>query len=85
MNIQVDQSRLTSIIKLDNCSHSSIDDGMCVMEAVAYVAGEPWSDAGDDARAAAGDAARAVLNPTVEKLRASTLVLIDRMIDVNEK
>ena len=25
-------------------SHSSIDDGMCVMEACAYVAGEPWSD-----------------------------------------
>ncbi len=25
-------------------SHDNIDDGMCVMEAVSYVAGEEWSD-----------------------------------------
>ena len=25
-------------------SHESLDDGMCVMEAVSYMAGEPWSD-----------------------------------------
>ena len=25
-------------------SHESLDEGMCVMEAVSYMAGEPWSD-----------------------------------------
>lgn len=29
---------------LDEGSHSSPDEGMCVMEAVAFVAGEPFSD-----------------------------------------
>ena len=24
--------------------HSSLEEGCCVMEAVAFVAGEPWSD-----------------------------------------
>lgn len=25
-------------------SHSSVEQGACIMEAVAFVAGEPWSD-----------------------------------------
>ena len=25
-------------------AHANLDDGLCVMEAVAYVAGEPWTD-----------------------------------------
>ena len=31
-------------LKLGYGSHEDADDGMCVMEAVAFVAGEPWSD-----------------------------------------
>ena len=31
-------------LPLSSGQHSGIEDGMCVMEAVAYVAGEPWSD-----------------------------------------
>ena len=29
---------------LDTNSHDSIEKGICVMEAVSYVAGEPWAD-----------------------------------------
>lgn len=31
-------------LTLGTGNHSSIEAGVCVMEAVAYVAGEPWSD-----------------------------------------
>jgi len=38
--------RLSEVLttSLDSGGHKNISDGMCVMEAVAYVAGEPWSD-----------------------------------------
>lgn len=36
---------LPTDLSLKRGAHSSPDDGMCVMEAVAYVAGEPHSDA----------------------------------------
>jgi hypothetical protein len=41
------QSRFEQILgrSLGEGSHSSLEDGMCAMEAVSYVAGEPWSDA----------------------------------------
>ena len=32
----------TVVLKVGN--HASIEEGMCVMEAVSFVAGEPWSD-----------------------------------------
>ena len=35
---------LSKLPPLASGSHKSINDGMCIMEAVAYVAGEPWSD-----------------------------------------
>src|SRR5690606_22525922 len=40
------QERLAEIANwpLTEGSHSSIEQGMCVMEAVAYVAGESWTD-----------------------------------------
>ena len=46
MNI-IDKDRLAAVMRapLLEGSHTSDDGGMCVMEAVAYVAGEPWSDA----------------------------------------
>lgn len=31
-------------LKLEESSHDGPEDGFCVMEAVAYMAGEPWSD-----------------------------------------
>lgn len=42
----IDETRLAAIKgrQLGKGSHSSIEHGMCVMEAVSYVAGEPWSD-----------------------------------------
>lgn len=40
------QDRLSQIagLQLEAGGHNSIDDGCCIMEAVAFVAGEPWSD-----------------------------------------
>jgi hypothetical protein len=35
---------LTAIPPLSEGAHDSPDDGMCIMEAVSYIAGEPWSD-----------------------------------------
>src|SRR6185312_16006004 len=47
MQQQINPARLDEVtaIALASGGHTGIDDGMCVMEAVAYVAGEPWSDA----------------------------------------
>ena len=42
--ITIDEKRLTRIKTLKSGSHRSISSGACIMEAVAYVAGEPWSD-----------------------------------------
>ena len=42
---QINESRLAEVATLSSGDHGGIDEGMCVMEAVAYVAGEPWSDA----------------------------------------
>jgi hypothetical protein len=41
------QDRLQQIeaLALKSGSHEEFEQGMCVMEAVSYVAGEPWSDA----------------------------------------
>src|SRR5688572_23897993 len=43
---RVIKSRLKQLEKLslESGSHANLDDGMCVMEAVAWVAREPWSD-----------------------------------------
>jgi hypothetical protein len=32
------------VLRLDSGAHSADSERMCVMEAVAYLAGEPWSD-----------------------------------------
>ena len=47
MTITVDQDRLARIGELHKGSHSPPNGEFeaCVMEAVSYVAGEPWSDA----------------------------------------
>jgi hypothetical protein len=44
--IAIDPARLERVqaLTLDSGGHNSPDDGMCVMEAVAFVAGEPFSD-----------------------------------------
>ena len=42
--ITIDEKRLARIKTLKHGTHSDIRSGACVMEAVAYVAGEPWSD-----------------------------------------
>ena len=44
MNV-VNQDRLAEIASLKRGGHTLTDGEMCVMEAVAYVAGERWSDA----------------------------------------
>ena len=36
--------RLAKITHLDHGAHKRFEDGACAMEAVAYIAGEPWSD-----------------------------------------
>ena len=43
---EIDQLRLKEVLRLPiaHGSHTSIKQGLCVMEAVAYVAGDPWSD-----------------------------------------
>jgi len=47
MSIALLADKLSQIeaISLSYGSHQNFEQGMCVMEAVAYVAGEPWSDA----------------------------------------
>ena len=40
----LDLSRLHQIPPLSKGSHDGPEDGMCILEAVAFVAGEPWSD-----------------------------------------
>ena len=44
MAIQIDTNRLAQITKLDKDGHEDSERGMCAMEAVSYIAGEPWSD-----------------------------------------
>ena len=44
MTIGIISDRLAEIRALDAGGHSGPPDGWCVMEAVAYVTGEPWSD-----------------------------------------
>jgi hypothetical protein len=40
------ESKLAEVLQrsLGASSHKSLEEGLCVMEAVSYVAGEPWSD-----------------------------------------
>jgi len=45
MTAAIDQDKLASIASLKKGGHAPTDGEMCVMEAVAYVAGEAWSDA----------------------------------------
>ena len=44
---QINAERLAKVmaLALESGSHADFERGMCVMEAVSYVAGEPWSDA----------------------------------------
>jgi len=44
MTVLEERLPLLDSFVLDRGSHSSIDEGACVMELVAYVAGEPFSD-----------------------------------------
>jgi hypothetical protein len=41
---KIDQKRLAKITALAHGSHNANSKKMCAMEAVAFVAGEPWSD-----------------------------------------
>lgn len=45
MHALINQERLSQISNLKSGNHEPNDIDMCTMEAVAYVAGEPWSDA----------------------------------------
>ncbi|MNM06963.1 hypothetical protein D3C81_169940 [compost metagenome] len=44
--VSIDQQRLAEVQAMDLArgGHNNLYDGMCVMEAVSYVAGESWSD-----------------------------------------
>lgn len=44
MQPQINQERLAQITKLDHGKHTSIESGICAMEAAAYIAGEDWTD-----------------------------------------
>ena len=46
MSVSIDVAKLMYVRQLDmkRGSHNPNDIDMCVMEAVAYIAGEPWSD-----------------------------------------
>lgn len=55
----INPERLAEIQTLSEGSHDDIERGMCVMEAVAYVAGEPWGDAPQCACPVTGDQCRA--------------------------
>jgi hypothetical protein len=45
MNIIQERMAEIAALSLDSGNHADLEHGACVMEAVAYVAGEPWSDA----------------------------------------
>jgi hypothetical protein len=42
--MQIIEERLAEITRLDEGGHSGLAEGVCAMEAAAYIAGEPWSD-----------------------------------------
>ena len=42
--VRIDPARLAKVKTLKSGGHAQTQRQMCVMEAVAYVAGEPWSD-----------------------------------------
>ena len=44
MTTEIDLTRLEKLGSLKHGGHKGPFDGACVMEAVAYIAGEPWSD-----------------------------------------
>lgn len=44
MAVQIDIEKLAEIQHLKSGAHKNPEDGMCIMEAVAYVTGEPFSD-----------------------------------------
>lgn len=44
MNTLINHDRLAQVTALDHGGHKSAADGMCAMEAAAWIAGEPWSD-----------------------------------------
>lgn len=71
--------------------HMTREDGMCVMEAVAYVAGDAAAEAAslDAAMSAARDSAWAAavksLEPTVRDCQKSAIELLTRMLALTEK
>lgn len=44
MNIAIDTDRLAKITALEHGAHKENEAKMCALEAVAFVAREPWSD-----------------------------------------
>jgi hypothetical protein len=44
VTVKINADRLAQIICIGEGKHHDISEGICIMEAVAYVAGEPWSD-----------------------------------------
>lgn len=44
MSVISDRLERIEALQLESGGHSSLEEGMCIMEAVAYVAGEPFSD-----------------------------------------
>jgi hypothetical protein len=44
MTVVVDRLSILDSLTLAKGSHESLEQGACVMEVVAYIAGEPWSD-----------------------------------------
>jgi hypothetical protein len=45
MNIIQERMAEIAALSLDSGNHADLEHGACVMEAVSYIAGEPWSDA----------------------------------------
>src|SRR4051812_33719151 len=84
MEIQtrIDLEKFLSTLVLKGGAHSSLEQGACVMEAVAFVAGEPHSDTPSCASEAIGafmrswndslnDTDRQMLKPLIPKLVGS--------------
>lgn len=65
---------------LSTGSHASIEDGVCVMEAVSFVAGEPWSDHPTCASLVIGDFLRTWNDAMTDDDRQMLVPLIPRLI-----
>ena len=67
-------------LHLEHGAHAKPDDGMCVMEAVAYIAGEPWSDTPECASPVIGAFLRSWNDSLDDDTRQSLKPYITRLV-----